>query len=399
MAHEHPQSHEPETPTDDHHEHDRGWLARIKGPFSPHSHDAAVSVDTALETSRKGNRALFISFVGLALTAVLQAIVVLLSHSVALLGDTLHNFADALTAIPLAIAFTLGRRAATQRFTYGYGRSEDLAGIIVVLFIAGSSALAAYEAARRLLHPQDVKHLGLVAVASVIGFLGNELVARYRIKVGREIGSAALVADGLHARTDGITSLGVLVGAIGVALGFRLADPIVGLLITLAILVVLRDAGREVFRRLMDSVDPDLVGQLREELLATPGVVGLGEVRLRWIGHSLRAECEVVVGHDLSVVDAHAITEEAQHRLLHAIPRLSAALVHADPYAHEDDDHHELTAHHVRRQEMGGKGAHKIHHGNRQRGMIALSVTSSSRTVDGQANARPTRRWSPPGSS
>ena len=295
MAHEHQAvPHEPEHGHDEeHHTHSRGFLARIKGLFSPHSHDAAVSVDTALETSRKGNRALFISFVALALTAVLQAIVVLLSHSVALLGDTLHNF----------------------------------------------------------------EHLGLVAVASVIGFLGNELVARYRIKVGREIGSAALVADGLHARTDGITSLGVLVGAIGVALGFRLADPIVGLLITLAILIVLRDAGREVFRRLMDSVDPDLVGQLREELLATPGVVGLGEVRLRWIGHSLRAECEVVVGHDLSVVDAHAITEEAQHRLLHAIPRLSAALVHADPYAHEDDDHHELTAHHVR-EAMGLEEAH-----------------------------------------
>jgi cation diffusion facilitator family transporter len=260
----------------DEHQHDRGFLARIKGLFSPHSHDAAVAVDAALETSRQGNRALFISFVGLALTAILQAIVVFLSQSVALLGDTLHNFADALTAIPLAIAFTLGRRAPTRRFTYGYGRSEDLAGIIVVLLIAGSSALAGYEAIRRLLHPQDLQYLWLVAIASVIGFLGNELVARYRIKVGREIGSAALVADGLHARTDGLTSLGVLVGAIGVAVGFRLADPIVGLAITVAILFVLRDAGREVLRRLMDAVDPELVEQIRSELLGTPGRAGTG---------------------------------------------------------------------------------------------------------------------------
>jgi len=189
MAHEHLSfPHEPEHDDDEHHGRHSRFLARIKGLFAPHSHDAAVSVDTALETSREGNRALFISFVGLALTAILEAIVVLLSHSVALLGDTLHNFADALTAIPLAIAFTLGRRAATRRFTYGYGRSEDLAGIIVVLFIAGSSALAGYEAIHRLLHPQDLHYLWLVAVASVIGFLGNELVARYRIKVGREIG-------------------------------------------------------------------------------------------------------------------------------------------------------------------------------------------------------------------
>jgi len=350
MAHEHPSaSHEPEPVHDDeHHQHDRGFLAAIKGLFSSHGHDAAVSVDAALETSRKGNRALFISFAALALTAILQAVVVLLSHSVALLGDTLHNFADALTAIPLAIAFTLGRRAATKRFTYGYGRSEDLAGIIIVLFIAGSSALAGYEAIRRLLHPHDLQYLWLVGAASVIGFLGNELVARYRIKVGREIGSAALVADGLHARTDGLTSLGVLVGAIGVAFGFRLADPIVGLAITVAILMVLRDAGREVFRRLMDAVDPDLVDQVHSELLATPGVLELGDVRLRWIGHALRAECEVVVDHGLSVVQAHTITEEAQHRLLHSVRRLSAALVHADPFAHEGDDHHEVTAHHVR---------------------------------------------------
>jgi cation diffusion facilitator family transporter len=349
MAHEHQAvPHEPERGHDEErHNHDGGILARIRGLFSPHSHDAAVSVDSALETSRKGNRALFISFLALGLTAILQAVVVLLSHSVALLGDTPHNLADALTAIPLAIAFTLGRRAATRRFTYGYGRSEDIAGIIVVVFIAGSSALAGYEAVRRLLHPQGLSYLWLVGVAGLIGFLGNELVARYRIKVGREIGSAALVADGLHARTDGITSLGVPIGAIGVAFGFRPADPIVGLAITLAILVVLRDAGREVLRRLMDAVDPGLVEQVRTELLATPGVLGLGDVRLRWIGHALRAECEVVVAHDLSVVDAHTITEDAQHRLLHSIPRLSAALVHADPFAHQGDDHHEVTAHHA----------------------------------------------------
>jgi len=222
-----------------------GLWGRVTGLLAPHSHDAGDAVDTELEASQLGIRTLIISFAGLAVTAVLQLVVVLLSGSVALLGDTLHNFADALTAIPLAVAFTLGRRAATRRFTYGYGRAEDLAGLVVVLLIAASSALAAYEAIRRLLHPQDVHYLGLVAVASLIGFVGNELVAQYRIRVGRRIGSAALIADGLHARTDGLTSLAVLIGAGGVALGFRLADPIIGLVITLAILVVLRQAARE----------------------------------------------------------------------------------------------------------------------------------------------------------
>src|SRR5215217_385950 len=330
-----------------HHDHPSTLLGRLKHLVAPHSHDAAVAVDTQLETSRKGIRALAVSFAGLAVTALLQALVVWRSHSVALLGDTLHNFADALTAVPLGVAFTLGRRAATRRYTYGYGRAEDLAGIVVVGFIAASSALAGYEAIQRLLRPQDVHALGLVAAAAVVGFAGNELVARYRIRVGRQIGSAALVADGLHARTDGLTSLSVLLGAGGVALGFRLADPLVGLGITVAILVVLRDAAREVYRRLMDAVDPALVDRVDAELRATPGVLGLGQVRLRWIGHALRAECEVDVDPGLSVVEGHRVAEEAQHRLLHNVPRLTAALVHADPAERGSANHHQLTAHHL----------------------------------------------------
>jgi cation diffusion facilitator family transporter len=144
-----------------------------------------------------------------------------------------------------------GRRPPTSRYTYGYGRAEDLAGVVIVLIIAASSALAAYEAVTRLAHPHPVSSLPAVAVAAVIGFAGKELVARYRIRVGRKIGSAALVADRLHARTDGFTSLAVLLGVGGVALGWDWADPVVGLLITVAILAVLRQAAREIYRRLM----------------------------------------------------------------------------------------------------------------------------------------------------
>ena len=325
------------------HDHPTGLVGRVREFFAPHSHDAADTVDAALETSAKGTRALLISLVVLGVTALLQGLVVLYTGSVALLGDTLHNVADALTAVPLAIAFSIGRRPPNRRYTYGYGRAEDLAGIAIVLFILLSSALAAYEAIQRLLHPSGVKHLAAVAIAGFLGFVGNEVVARYRISVGKEIGSAALVADGLHARTDGFTSLAVVVGAAGVALGFEQADPIVGLVITVAILSVLRDAARQVYRRLMDAVDEDLVATVEAVLLATPGVVGTGDVRLRWIGHALRAEAEVVVGHELSLVDGHRIAELAEHRLVHEVPRLTAALVHADP---QGDDHHSLTAHH-----------------------------------------------------
>jgi len=338
------------------HEHDHGAGGHDHGPggirgfvagvFSPHTHDAAESIDTALTASAEGVRALKISLAGLAVTAAFQLVVVLASGSVALLGDTIHNFSDALTAVPLGIAFLLGRRRPTKRYTYGYGRSEDLAGIFVVAMIALSSAVAAWEAFQRLLHPRSVHNIAWVVVAGFVGFVGNELVAVYRIRVGRKIGSAALVADGLHARTDGLTSLAVVIGAVGVAAGWQLADPIVGLLITVAILVVLKDAARDIYRRLMDSVEPELVDDVHRVLASVPGVQGVEEVRIRWLGHELRAEVEIISDADLSLADAHAIAEEAHHRLLHDIRRLGQATIHSSPCGHDGRDHHAATAHH-----------------------------------------------------
>ncbi len=298
-----------------------------------------------MEASAEGMRVLWISLGVLGVTAVVQAAVTVLSGSVALLGDTLHNAADALTAVPLGVAFVLGRRPPTRRYTYGYGRAEDLAGIVIVLVIAASSALAGYAAVTRLIHPQHVSHLIAVAAAALAGFTGNELAARYRIRTGRRIGSAALVADGLHARTDGLTSLAVLLGAGGVAVGWNWADPVVGLVITVAILAVLWQAAREIYRRLMDAVDPALVDQAERTLRTTAGVLDVGQVRLRWIGHQIRAECEVVVDPDITAAQAHDVTVSAEHALLHAMPRLSAALVHADPESRGTDPHQVLTSH------------------------------------------------------
>jgi len=237
-----------------------------------------------------------------------------------------------------------GRRPPTRRYTYGYGRAEDLAGVAIVVLIAASSALTAVVALTRLAHPRPVSSLLAVAVAALIGFAGNEIVARYRIGVGRRIGSAALVADGLHARTDGFTSLAVLLGVGGVALGWDWADPVVGLLITVAILAVLRQAAREIWRRLMDAVDPALVDRAEQALRETPGVLGTGQVRLRWIGHQLRAECEVIVDAGVTVVEAHQVAVSAEHALLHALPRLTEALVHADPQSHAGAGHHARQA-------------------------------------------------------
>ncbi|MGC0333422.1 cation diffusion facilitator family transporter [Streptomyces sp. SAI-170] len=345
--HDHPHAHAHEHP----HPHPGGRRTlrhRLGHLLTPHSHETADKLDSALESSARGMRALWVSLAVLGVTALAQAVVVAVSGSVALLGDTVHNAADALTAVPLGIAFVLGRRAASRRFTYGYGRAEDLAGIAIVLTIAASAAFAGWTAIERLLDPRTVAHVPAVAVAALVGFAGNEWVARYRIRVGREIGSAALVADGLHARTDGFTSLAVLLGAGGSALGWRLADPIVGLAITAAIALVLRDAAREVFRRVMDAVDPALVDRAERALREVPGVRGVGELRLRWIGHRLRAEVAVVVDGEATVREAHAIAVDAEHALLHAVPRLTAALVHADPAPVPGEaDPHLPLAHHA----------------------------------------------------
>jgi cation diffusion facilitator family transporter len=315
-------------------------VARVRHGLSEltggHSHDAADQIDDALEADRAGRHALLISLAGLGVTAVLQAIVVVFTGSVALLGDTLHNVADALTAVPLLIAFALARRAATKRFTYGYGRAEDLAGLFVVAMIALSSALAAYEAVRRLVSPQGVEHLWAVAGAGLIGFLGNELVARYRIRVGRQIGSAALVADGLHARTDGFTSLAVLLSAGGVALGWQWADPAVGLLITVAILGVLRSAVVQVGGRLMDAVDPALVDAATNAVGSVEGVRGVRDLRIRWIGHTLRAEADIAVDDGLTLEQAHDLAHHAERHLLTDVRRLNAATIHVSPASAHD---------------------------------------------------------------
>jgi cation diffusion facilitator family transporter len=317
------------------HEHGSSAWARVRHAvsevFGAHSHDSADQVDETLEADSDGRRALLLSLLILAVTAAVQAAVVVLSGSVALLGDTLHNVADALTAVPLLIAFRLARRPATKRFTYGYGRAEDLGGLFVIAMITLSSVLAAWEAVDRLIHPRDVTHLWAVAAAAVAGFAGNEIVARYRIRTGRRIGSAALVADGLHARTDGFTSLAVLLGAGGVAIGWRAADPVIGLVITVAILGVLRAAVRQVGARLMDAVDPALVDQATAAVTSAAGIGTVRELRIRWIGHTLRAEVDATVDPGLTVTQAHDIAHHAEAHLLDQVRRLTAATIHTSP--------------------------------------------------------------------
>ncbi len=309
-----------------------------------HGHIHGI-VDPSIATSDRGLWAIKWSFFGLAATALLQLFVVFISGSVALLADTIHNFGDAATAIPLAVAFWFARKKPSDRFTFGYGRVEDLAGVAIVLTILASAIIAGYESIQRLLHPQDISYLWAVIGASIIGFLGNEAVAIFRIRVGREINSAALIADGYHARVDGWTSLAVLFGAIGVWLGYPLADPIIGLLITAAIFGIVIQSGKSIFFRMLDGADPQVIEEIRHAAKDVPQVKEVTEVRARWLGHRLHAELNIAVDPQLTIAQAHAVAAEVRHQLLHHLDYLSLVVIHVDPADQSGEAHHRIGTH------------------------------------------------------
>ncbi len=313
------------------HSHDNPSDSHDHAPGHPHGHSHG-SIHPAILSHERGIWAVKWSFVLLLLTAVFQIVVVLLSNSVALLADTVHNLGDAATAVPLGIAFAFKRLKPNNRFTYGYGRVEDLAGVVVVLIILFSAVFAGYQAVERFFHPQMVTHVWAIAVASLVGFFGNEAVAVFRIRVGKEIGSAALVADGYHARVDGYTSLAVLLGALGVWWGFPLADPIIGLVISITLLFVVRDSAKEVFVRMLDGVEPGILDQITHAAKHADGVIAVGETKARWIGHKLHIELSVSVRPDLSVATGDEIARDVRQELTRHFPHLGSADVRVRPF-------------------------------------------------------------------
>jgi cation diffusion facilitator family transporter len=299
--------------------------------LAPHHHAHAHGVvDPVLVTSARGLDALKLSFLILGLAALIELGVVVLSGSVGLLADMIHNAADACTAIPLAIAFVMSRRAPTDRFTYGYGRVEDLAGVAIVLVILASAIAIAYEAVPRLIRPEPIGALGAVAAAGIVGFIANEAAAQIRTRAGNEIHSAALVADGHHARVDGLASLAVAAGAGAVKLGYPIVDPIVALAITILIFVMVFDSARTVSIRLLDGVDPGLIAELRHIGEHVRGIRGVREIRARWIGHRLHADASIALEGSLSVDEAAELVERLRHEASHHLPQLSALHVSID---------------------------------------------------------------------
>lgn len=346
--HDHPHGHE-HGEGHDHHHHQRGvwgWIATI---FHWHSHDHhtnELASDEAFVTNQEGIRTVWLALAALGITSILQVIIVLASGSVALFADTAHNIVDGLNSVPLLIAFYLARRAATRRYTYGFARAEDVAGIFIVLSIAISAGVIFWESIQKLLHPAPLNNLEWVAAAAIIGFIGNEAVALLQIRTGRKIGSAALVADGLHARTDGLTSLAVLIAAGGSWLGFPIIDPIIGLLIGVTILFITRDAAIAIWYRLMDAIEPEIMAQAEEVIRQQPDVKELRCLRIRWLGHTLHAEAQIAVDPGLTTAESFDITENLRHDLFHHVTHLAEIVVHVEPWSENPNDFSRLTAHH-----------------------------------------------------
>jgi cation diffusion facilitator family transporter len=312
------------------HDHGGGVLGWLRGNFA-HSHDVADKVDETMETNERGIATLKITLIGLLITALLQVVIVYFTHSVALLADTIHNFGDATTSIPLWFAFALARRGVSRHFTYGYGKVEDVAGVAIVAVIFFSACVAAYEAIMKIIHPVPMEHVWWVAAAAIIGFAGNEAVAVFRIRTGKEIGSAALVADGMHARVDGYTSLAVLAGAIGAWCGFPIIDPIVGVLITIAILFIVKDAAVSVFNRMVDRIEPEILKEIEHAPLHVPGVLKVDRARARWVGHRVFADLQIEVDPEMPVKDARAIADAVKDALKAHVPSFGEAHVNAHP--------------------------------------------------------------------
>lgn len=312
------------------HHHSKGILGWITSKFA-HSHSIAEKTDTAMESHSLGIQTLKKTLMILGLAALFQLIIVVMSGSVALMADMIHNFADASTSLPLWLAFALAKRGSNRRFTYGYGKLEDVAGVLIVLIIFFSACLAAYESIMKLIHPIPMDHLVWVSVAAIIGFVGNEWVAIYRIRVGKKIGSAALIADGYHARVDGFTSLAVLIGVIGVLVGVPILDPLVGIGITLTILYIVKEAAKSVWIRLIDGIEPSILESIEHAPLHVAGVKAISDVRARWLGHRVHTDITIDVDPNISIREADELTQRVEHSLRNHIKLLGSASVRARP--------------------------------------------------------------------
>ncbi len=333
--------HDHHTHNHDHHTHNHhptgifqtiGSILHLPGFGHEHGYGELAN-DPALHDNELGIRTVWLALLALTITTVLQVAIYVASGSVALLADTIHNFGDALNSTPLLVAFYLARRAATRRYTYGFGRAEDIAGILIVVSIAFSAAYILFESVQKLINPQPLNNLWWVAAAAIVGFIGNELVALMQIRVGRKIGSDAMVADGQHARVDGLTSLAILIAVFGTAIGLPILDPIIGIVIAFAIVGITWNAMKSTWYRVMDAVDPHIIEHIEHHAEEVDGVAHVSQLRARWVGHRLYTEMTIEVDSSLTLVESHQISESVRTNLLESIQHLSEVTIRTTPHS------------------------------------------------------------------
>lgn len=329
---------------DGHDDHDHDHEEEHGHEHGGHGHEHG-QVNAELYGNQLGLRAVQISTAGMLLIALIQFAIAGIGGSAGLFADALHNLGDVFTTIALWIAFVLSRRAANQRYTYGYYRSEDLAGVFIVLVIIASAVAGAVESIQKLTSGNVPTQIYLSMAAALVGVAGNELLAQYKISVGKRINSVPLIADGQHSRIDGLTSLAAFIGLIGVALGLPIADPIAGLVITVVIVTVVYSTSRSVLQRILDAVDPNIVPTIVRNASQVPGVRAVTGVRARWVGHTLQTTLNIEVNPTMTIAEAHTIAEQVRHSLFHNIKGLSEAIIHTDPYG-PNGEYHQSTAHH-----------------------------------------------------
>ncbi|WP_343571292.1 cation diffusion facilitator family transporter [Mycobacterium sp.] len=281
-----------------------------------------VTTDDAGER-RQANRAVGISALVLALTGLIELVIAVVSGSVALLGDALHNLSDVSTSALVFVGFRASRRLPTERYTYGYERAEDLAGIGVALVIWSSAIVAGQESVEKLINHGSTGHVGWGIAAAAVGIAGNQLVARYKLTVGRRIRSATVVADAKHSRLDALSSAGAMLGLIAVALGWTWADAVAGIVVTGFICHVGWEVTADIAHRLLDGVDPEIITTAEFAALEVAGVQH-AHARARWTGRTLRVEVEGFLDSETSLAAADEIGRGVCAILTSRIPELQS---------------------------------------------------------------------------
>ncbi len=278
----------------------QGW-----DPFPPTQH-ANEAVDRS-----DAYRAIAFSALGLGITGLIELGIALLSGSVGLLSDALHNLSDVSTSLVVFIGLRVSKRPATDTYPYGWGRAEDIAGLGVALVIWMSAVFAGYISLQKLLNHGTTSHVGYGIAAAAVGILGNQIVARYKLRVGRRIQSATLIADAQHSWLDALSSAGAMIGLIGVAAGLPWADAVAGLIVTAFICHVGFEVTRDLLRHLMDGVEP---GVLTTSVAAACQVSGVehAHVRGRWMGGTLLIEVDGFVAPGTTVEAGEAIGQDVE---------------------------------------------------------------------------------------